>query len=193
MNIFKECPLMEGGRYLLRLTLEDDCDELLRVYSDEKALPLFNGDNCNGDDFHYTTGERMLEAIRFWIWSYENGWFVRWTILDRQSGGAIGTVELCRQGGDWTSNDGRGILRIDLRSDYERWDVIRELLALLLPGAFDWFACDRIVTKAKPSAKERLVALEEYGFQPNTEPVMGHDGTVYGDYYVIRRITEETL
>ena len=38
----------------------EDCDDLLEVYSDEAAVPLFNNDNCKGDDFHYKTKERML-------------------------------------------------------------------------------------------------------------------------------------
>ena len=90
MNIYESCPVLQGERFLLRPVEAADCADLLAVYSDERAVPFFNGDNCNGDDFHYTTPERMAEALRFWIWSYENGWFVRWAIVDRGSGRAVG-------------------------------------------------------------------------------------------------------
>ena len=80
MNIYQSCPEVRGERFCLRFVTQEDCEDLLKVYSDVKSVPLFNGDNCNGDDFHYTTLERMRQAMTFWIWSYENGWFVRLSI-----------------------------------------------------------------------------------------------------------------
>ena len=63
MDVYKECPKFENDRYILRLTVRGDCDGLLKVYSDKKAVPFFNGDNCHGDDFYYTTAERMLQGV----------------------------------------------------------------------------------------------------------------------------------
>ena len=59
MHIYQDCPEVKTERFLLRLTGEQDCEDLLKVYSDVKAVPLFNSDNCHGDDFYYTTLERM--------------------------------------------------------------------------------------------------------------------------------------
>lgn len=179
MNIYEHCPTVESSRFLMRSVTEQDCAELLKVYSDPMAVPLFNSDNCNGDDFHYTTFERMLQGIQFWIWSYDNGWFVRWSITDKETGAVIGTVELC--GTD------RGILRIDLRSDFENERVLRELLPMIVPAAFDWIGCGSLITKAKPVAQARIKALAEMGFEPMAEPLIGHDGTAYGDYYVRKK------
>jgi len=39
-DIYKYCPESENKRYLVRLTTADDCADLLKVYSDEKAVPL---------------------------------------------------------------------------------------------------------------------------------------------------------
>lgn len=100
MNIYETCPQVSNAQYLLRLTGPQDRDDLLKVYSDEKSVPLFNGDNCNGDDFYYTTAQRMQQALDFWIWSYENRWFVRMSILDRSSERVIGTMELCYRDAD---------------------------------------------------------------------------------------------
>ena len=52
---YMTCPAFESENYLLRLVEPTDVTDLLNVYSDEKAVPFFNGDNCHGDDFHYTT------------------------------------------------------------------------------------------------------------------------------------------
>lgn len=176
MNIYENCPVIGDERFWLRPVTEQDWEDLLRVYSDPAAVPLFNGDNCNGDDFHYTTRERMCDAIRFWTWSYENGWFVRWSIVERAADSAIGTLELC--GAD------RGILRLDLRSDYENEAELSEILSLIVPPAYEWLGCGSLITKARPIAEKRVRVLTELGFVPMEEPVVGHDGTRYGDYYI---------
>lgn len=179
MNIYEQCPVATGPQFALRPVAEADCGDLLQVYSDSAAVPLFNSDNCHGDDFYYTTPERMLQAIRFWIWSYENGWFVRWSVIDRETEQAIGTVELCSQ------NERRGILRLDLRSDYEQERHIRDILSLLLPDAFSWIGCAQLLTKVPAVAEQRRKALAAWGFAPSPEPVVGGDGTCYGDYYAL--------
>lgn len=183
MNVYEQCPKVTGGRFVLRLVSEEDCEDLLKVYSDPAAVPLFNSDNCNGDDFYYRTFQRMLEGIRMWLWSYEHGWFVRWSILDRAAGRAVGTVELFRQD-ETADHPDRGVLRLDLGSDYEREEVISQLLSMLLPAAFDWFGVQQIITKAIPAAGQRIAALTAAGFTPAPAPLVGHDGTRYGDYWV---------
>lgn len=183
MNIYEQCPTVSGRGFTLRFVSEQDRDDLLRVYADSAAVPFFNSDNCHGDDFHYTTDQRMLEGIRFWIWSYENGYFVRWSVLDDCAARAIGTVELFIRISEDIYN-GCGVLRVDLRSDYERENCVTDILSLLLPAAFDWLGCNRIITKAKPFAAERIKALKKLGFVPGKDPLLGHDGTAYGDYWI---------
>ena len=94
----EQCPIYENENYLLRLVEASDGPDLLRVYSDDKAVPYFNSDNCNGDDFHYTTMERMQAAIDFWLWAYGDKGFVRWAIVDKGAGQAVGTIELFNRG-----------------------------------------------------------------------------------------------
>lgn len=186
MNIYEHCPTAEGERFALRLVGQEDCGDLLKVYADPAAVPLFNSDNCNGDDFHYTTEERMMEAIRVWLWSYEHGYFVRWSILDKAAQCAVGTIELCyRVSGD--SYNGCGILRLDLRSDYENEADIGEILSVIVPPSFGWLGCGKLITKAKPIARERIKVLTQMGFAAEDEPLIGHDGTAYGDYYILTK------
>ena len=184
MDVYKKCPSFENEYFLLRYVSENDCSDLLKVYSDKKAVPLFNSDNCGGDDFHYTTEERMLEAIKYWFFEYERKGFVRWSIIVKSSNQAIGTIELFRR----KSNDyftKCGLLRLDLRSDYEIKDKITSILSLILAPAFRLFHCNKIATKAIPEAKERISALKESGFNLSKEILIGHDKTEYNNYYVL--------
>ncbi len=182
MNLYQDCPEVKNERFLLRLAGEQDCEDLLKVYSDGKAVPLFNSDNCNGDDFYYTTLERMRQAMAFWTWSYSNGWFARLSIVDMPAGCAVGTVELC-----YRDSEDTGVLRLDLRSDYEKEADISEILALVVEPAYDWIGCSRLITKAKPIAGERIKVLTAFGFTPADAPLIGHDGRAYGDYFERRK------
>lgn len=186
MNVYKKCPVLENEKFCLRLVSPDDCEDLLEVYSDIHAVPFFNSDNCNGDDFHYQTLKRMNEAIDFWIYSYNEGYFVRWTIIDRTQDKAVGTIELFnRESNDYFNNC--GILRLDLHSSYENAADIKSILSLIIGPAYDLFSCNLIATKATQSAKERRVALIEIGFTESTENLIGHDGRSYDCYFEIHR------
>lgn len=183
MNPYEKCPVLESENYLLRFAEVSDAPDLLLVYSDENALPLFNSDNCI-DQFHYTSLERMQQAIDFWQESYRQRHFVRWAIWDKRSRHAVGTIELFNRKADDYFTD-CGLLRLDLRSDYEKRGQISELLALILLPAFDLFDCSFLATKVPPFAAERKIAVERAGFTLSKEPLIGgHDGKIYTDYYV---------
>lgn len=183
-DVYKQFPAMENQRVLLReVDGERDAEALLKVYSDEKAVPLFNSDNCNGDDFHYTTLGRMEKAIEFWQFSYSHGYFVRWAVVDKQSGETVGTIELFnRQAEDYFDNC--GLLRLDLRSDHETEDFIGNVLQVVVPRVGEMFGCEMVATKAIAAAGKRIRVLEEFGFRLSEERLTGHDGTKYGSYYV---------
>ena len=183
MDVYKKIPAMENDRYLLRSIFAEDADDLLKVYSDEKSVPLFNSDNCHGDDFHYTTIERMNQAIEFWNMSYKNKYFVRWTIVKKETDEIIGTVELFHRDAEDYFTD-CGLLRFDLRSDFEKADVIESIVSLILKDAFELFNCSMIATKAIPIAAERIRGLLKLGFDSSKEKLIGHDGSEYGDYFV---------
>lgn len=186
MNPYEKCPVFEGERFKLRLVEKNDAKDLLQVYSDKQAVYLFNGDNCDGDDFHYTTLERMQKAVDFWVWSYENKWFVRWAIVDKTENKVVGTIELFnRQAQDYFNNC--GLLRLDLGSAYEKEAYIKEILGLIVQPTYTLFVCDKVVTKAKPIAKERIKALEALGFKLSKEVLIGvDDHKRYGDYYELK-------
>lgn len=181
-NVYEECPTLENESFKLRLVEMADAPDLLKVYSDEKAVPFFNSDNCDGDDFYYRTLERMEKGIEFWLWAYKDKGFVRWSILDKASNEAVGTIELFHRDSEDYFNH-CGLLRLDLRSDYERKDRIVEILSLIMEQAYDLFDCTMLATKAIPSALERRMALETLEYQETGEMLVSPKGIKYGDYW----------
>ena len=157
---------IEGENYLVRKLEVRDTSDLLSVYSDEKSVPLFNSDNCNGDDFHYTSLERMQHAVEFWLWSYTNKYFVRFSIIDKRIQKVIRTIELFhRDSKDYFNRC--GLLRLDLKSDY------------------DLFDCDMVATKIPTFAGERKAAAVQNGFFATDKALVGgDDGKVYTNYSV---------
>lgn len=183
MDPYEKCPVYESETYLLRLVETSDVPALLLVYSDEKAVPFFNGDNCHGDDFHYTSLERMQSAVEFWRWAYDTKSFVRWAIIDKSNENAIGTIELFRREAEDHFTD-CGLLRLDLRSDYEREESIFEILSLIVPPAFELFSCKMVATKIPALATERRAAAERLGFAASDEALIGGDDRkTYKEYY----------
>lgn len=177
-DIYEECPIYKKKLIMLRQTNMEDSKELLKCYSDEEAVPLFNSDNCHGDDFHYTTIERMKEAIDFWNFSYENKYFVRWTIILRDTEEKIGTVEMFHRIAEDEFNH-YGILRIDLKSDYETQGIIDEILEIVNENFYESFKVESILTKAIPNANERIISLTNKGYKAINKKFM-----IYDDYFV---------
>ncbi len=68
------------------------------------------------------------------------------------------------------------MLRLDLRSDYEIAEEIKAILGLIVPPTYDLFQCDKVATKAKPAALQRIDALVKIGFRYTDEKLIGHDG-----------------
>lgn len=182
MDIYKVCPQLETENFLLRQVCLEDCGDLLKVYSDPAAWPIFNSDNCTGD-FRMTRPEDMENCIRFWLQEYAQRYYIRWSVIHKAAGCAIGTVELFnRTAQDFYNNV--GLLRLDLRSDYETGNAIRDILSALIPQSFSLFSCRRIATKVPPCAQVRALALSDFGFCPSPELLYGHDGRAYGDYHI---------
>lgn len=185
MSIFEKCPELKSEHYLLRLTGAEDLEGLLAVYSDRNALPFFNSDNCNGDNFYYTTPERMKEAMDFWAYSYKNGWFARMTITERSGSHIIGTAELCRRASE-DAFDGMCILRVDVGSGYETEAVLTEIFGLILPHTDELLGTRGIVTKGPVYAVERVRALKNNGFTLSEQLLTGgHDGYRYNGYWTV--------
>ncbi len=154
----------ETASFILRQVEIGDAPALLQCYSDPAAVALMNDDNCRRG-FLCGTLEDMEAYIS--IWRGES--YARPVVLDKKAGEAVGTVEIF--GGE------TGVLRVDLRVDYEREDVLEELYRLALGAFVQDFPMGALVTKAVPAAAARRRVLEGLGFS-GPEVFRG-----YGDYY----------
>ncbi len=164
-KIYEKCPTFRNKMITLRLTNEEDTLELLNCYSDEKAAPLFNSDNCRGDTFYYTTAERMKQTMDFWKFSYETKQFVRMTILLNNTDEIIGTVEMFNRGVA-PYYGVHGVLRLDVMSKYEEENVLNAILQLANEHFYKEFGVEWIVTKAIDSAAKRRDVLTRLGYIP---------------------------
>ena len=72
-----------------------------------------------------------------------------------------------------------------MRSDYEKESVIKELLTLLIKPVYDLFG-DKIVTKVKSFATERLNAVKNLGFILPEQALKGQNGEEFNDYFVLK-------
>lgn len=183
MSIYESCPELESNDFLIRPVQSGDCDDLLMVYSDKNALPFFNSDNCDGDNFYYATEERMRQAMDFWKLSYENGWFARLSIVDKQASRVVGTIELCLRVSQ-DEFDHMGILRIDVGSGYEREDALYDICALIVPRISEMLGCNGVITKAPIYAVERQKAIERAGFTRSEHFLVGKTGYAYDGYWI---------
>lgn len=183
MNIYEKCPILENENYVIRLFSPDDLEDLLKVYSDKNALPFFNSDNCHGDNFFYDTKEKMQKALEFWKMSYENGWFARLSIYDKKSATVIGTAELCVRVSDDVFNN-TWILRVDVRSDFEKADVLFEIFAIVSNFLSQNFPNQKIITKVPLYAVERIKAVTQVGFSKSENCLIGTNGFAYDGYWI---------
>ena len=79
------------------------------------------------------------------------------------------------------------ILRMDLRSDFERSDVVMKLLRLIVDPLQTIFKCDNIASKVVPLNTERKKAFQEFGFSEVNKPLIGNDSKEYFHYFVLNK------
>ena len=128
----------------------------------------------------------MQNVIAAWQGEYQRKGFVRWSIIDKSKEEVIGTIELFHRNADDYFTD-CGLLRLDLRSDYENASEIESILSLIVPPTFEMFKCDKVATKVIAEASERKNALLKMNFVLSNEKLVGHDGKKYGYYFVLHK------
>lgn len=185
-DVYVEIPILDNEHFILRaINAEKDMEDLLKVYSDEKSVPFFNVDGCYGGNFYLTTKEQMKVTINAWDFCYHQKDFVRWAIEDKHRKAVVGTIELFnRKAEDFFDNC--GLLRLDLKSDYEVEDYIESILNIIIPEVKNMFGCDKVATKAVPNAVNRISVLEKLGLKLSKEYLIDKEGNKYNYYYVMK-------
>jgi RimJ/RimL family protein N-acetyltransferase len=165
--------------FILRLVKQSDAENLLVYYSNTESYRFFNSDNCDYG-FHYDSLQDMRLCIGRWIDEYRNKAFIRFAIIDRKAGKAIGTVEIFARAELDEQYNKVGVLRIDLLPVYEQKQYISEILGIANNNFYDAFRIDHIITKAISEAIERRMALAASGFSPlESNKIMP-----YSDYFI---------
>lgn len=178
VNPFEQCPAYTTSNFQLRKTIPEDAPDLLLCYSDKEAVKLFNSDNCH-TDFYFQTLPVMQEYMEVWEREYQEKVYVRFSVLDKASQKAIGTIEFCPRNKKTNGYGKLAVLRIDLASHYETEIILTELLNTINEYFYELFQVDRVITKAVPEAKGRISALISGGYNKVDEGIVP-----FGDYYI---------
>ena len=78
-----------------------------------------------------------------------------------------------------------GILRVDVRSDYEQEDVLRDIFSLIAPKLEEVLGCKGVLTKAPIYAVERIKAIQKAGFTKSENLLIGKTGYAYDGYWTM--------
>lgn len=98
MSPYENCPVYETKHFTLRLVKMEDAEDLLRCYGDRKAVARMNADNC-GTDFYFGSLDEMKEYISFWLREYAQGAYVRFAVVDKETGRAVGPSKSSAESG----------------------------------------------------------------------------------------------
>lgn len=190
IDIYEEWRSYENNRVLLRPVELEDAEQLLGTYSDPKSRLLFNVDNFP-KPCYFDSLEQMEEEIQFYLFSYREKYFVRWSVVDKGTGAVVGTIENFNRQAFLEDHSPRdafhhvGLLRIDLASAYEDTIFLRELIDLILETGFHDFQCETIATKIPPEGQLREKVFTEAGFVAVSDTILGNNGSGLGNYYVV--------
>lgn len=167
---YVKCPEFETRRLKFRQVREEDAEELLSFYGDLSGWMFYGNDMCKSIfASRYATLEEMQKCIRYWFDEYRNKFYIRFSVIDKKTGRAVGTIEMFDNIGKGNSLEAirRGaVLHIDLSAPYETREYISELLILADKELSVVFGVKYLLIRAVPSAKERIAALLSAGYQP---------------------------
>ena len=159
---YAKCPEFITEHFYLRQVRTEDAEELLCFYGDLSEW-MFFGNAMSNKIFasRHATLEEMQKCIAIWLDEYRNKFYIRFSVIDKVTKKAIGTIEVFDNAG---KND--SYLHIDLSAPYENQSYVSELLALADKELVKIFNIRNLLIQAVPSAKERIAALLAHGYQP---------------------------
>ena len=170
MNPYDQCPTYETERFHLRQVQLKDAADLVECYKNPTLAVQGSAHGCivGPGGYGSKTKREMRKFIRFWLEAYHKyRGYVRWSVIDRQSGRAVGTIEGGGFGILRRSSEHTGVMMmIDLVAPYETDIFVAELLQLVIGRFYALFNADILVIYGMPGAEARLNALAAAGFIP---------------------------
>jgi len=181
-DVYMQCPVVESDHFILRLVEPHDAADLLSCYGHSESIPFLNEDH-----FTYAFGRpdltiaEMEKNIHMWLEAYRERGFVRFSIVTKTGGQAVGTIEMFNWNG---APGGMGVLRLDLNPKHESKSALSELLHLS-DLFFEMFDCGKILTKGFEKSQARMDALKVSGYKPFPR----HEDFARDGYWVKERQT----
>jgi len=164
MDPYEKCPVYKTEHFLLRQVKLKDATDLLECYRNPTAAVRACWSNCSYD--HWPQTKREMQAIlRMWRREYRQRVYVRWSVIDKRSKAAVGTIEMCGGFGFFPDATG-GELRADLAEPYETQLYLSELLQLATERFYSLFGANFIAINGGPEEGPRLRAIAAAGFAP---------------------------
>lgn len=151
---FDDFPVLRTKRFTLRAAREQDCLDILALYSDERVAqylplaPFETVDDAMGELGWYTK-----------IFVEKSG--LRWMIEDAVSGRVIGTCGFLNR----EEVHNRAEIGYDLHPDYWGQGVMTEVAHAVLQFGFMNMELNKIEAKADPQNKGSIALLQKLGFQ----------------------------
>ena len=190
---YANCPEFDTEHFHLRQVREDDAEELLESFYGDLSGWMFYGNSMCKSIFagRYATLEEMKKCIRSWLKEYANRYYIRFTVLDKKAGKAVGTIEVfdnIHSEKKWKTGAVKHgfVLHIDFAVTCETKEYISEILALADKEFFRLFGFEYLLIRAVPEAKERIAALTAARYEP-FEWERGRE-----HYYMKRSTTHES-
>lgn len=167
---YEECPEFETAHFKLRQVREADAADLLCFYGDLNGW-MFFGKMDDVFPSRFATQEQMKKCITCWLGAYSAKVYVRFSLLDKATGKAVGTLEMFDKVGQDNHQTLEAVkqgaaLHLDLSAPYEKRETIEELLMLAEKSLSEVFGVKYLLVRAVPSAAERIAALRFIGYQP---------------------------
>lgn len=183
-KLFDSNPKIENSKYRIRLIRKKDLKQLIKLYGNKENLKNINVDDCNGDTFYYPTEELLMKKYLFWKHAYQNRWFIRQVIFSKIDNRIIGTIEYLKRKG-YDSFENAIVIRLDLLLEFEKKDLIKEILELVLSKQLSNCNYSKIAIKANDDMEERIGALNDMGFKLSNRKLIGlEDNKQYKNYYI---------
>jgi RimJ/RimL family protein N-acetyltransferase len=160
---YAHCPEFTTEHFHLRQVRMEDAEDLLCFYGDLSEWMFYGNALSNGIfTSNHPTLDEMQKCIASWLGEYKNKFYIRFSVIDKATGKAVGTIEVF----DNLDKAKRGAaLHIDLSTPYEKQAYITELLALSDKEFFHLFGFKNLIIRAVPDAVERLAALRSAGYE----------------------------
>jgi len=168
---YAKCPAFETPHFQLRQVCEADAADLLEsFYGDVSGWMFYGNDMCKSIFAgQYATLDEMKHCIRVWRQEYANRYYIRFSVIAKQTQRAVGTIEIfdhINSEKNWQLEAIRNglVLHIDLGAPYETQAHIAELLVLADAEVYKRFGMKHILIRAVPQATERIAALLARGY-----------------------------